>query len=633
MNWTLLRKEARELAWPWFGITFVGALSLTRFSWAGTWLDHSWVELILWCGAVMGVPLLATLPLGSEFQHRTLALSLSQPRRRQDFWRLKFMVTLVAVLPAALLYCIGVRLNWPEDDQLWLAATALMILAAAGSIFWTLLGRSIMGGLVLNWCFVGLFEVATQFEGLHLKPVSRPWLWATGASLAACAGGMVWLGRRKLISLEAVEGMQAADTVIPGTQFVPRFVVKAFRSRPTGLYWNLVRREVYLLRVVWPLSLLAVLGWITVLTLFAAKSRSQDIGIGFSALTCALIAVLAGTLSLGEEKSWGTHSWHLTLPVSGTVQWLVKLLVAVLTSLLAAAVLPISAVLVACLVKGFPIDRLPVWTWPVEIIVLTLLSFLCACMVKGLVRAALWVFPLGIAIGVGVWSGSWMVNALGLRAGSFLEAIIWKLDPIAVNGMLTAIFNSTNRYQLGFFVVLVPLLVVGLVQSRRLFRAQAEDTKMHVLRSALPLVVTALLCGFAVEQFECFALEAWKQQALLVRETHRAIATLQPGSAGTGSLQLAGSDLAKASPLSEHTRNWLAGASIVVTPERFYKVNAGTFPPGWGSSKRFSVFAPVPASGAFAYSVVIQRGSGQRCEMNFSASEHARDGILNWVCE
>jgi hypothetical protein len=41
---------------------------------------------------------LAVLPLGNEFQHRTLPLLLSQPAERMRIWAEKMGITLVAVL-------------------------------------------------------------------------------------------------------------------------------------------------------------------------------------------------------------------------------------------------------------------------------------------------------------------------------------------------------------------------------------------------------------------------------------------------------------------------------------------------------------------------------------------------------
>ena len=46
-----------------------------------------------------------------------------------------------------------------------------------------------------------------------------------------------------------------------------------------------------------------------------------------------LIAILAGSLSLWQEKTLGTHSWHMTLPVAARRLWLIKPIMALSTGL------------------------------------------------------------------------------------------------------------------------------------------------------------------------------------------------------------------------------------------------------------------------------------------------------------
>src|ERR1019366_294267 len=98
---TRILKEARPLFWPWCAVVIAGVLPLVHPL-------HSmrWISLI---GFYLGIPLLATLPLGNEFQHRTLSLLLSQPVRRMEIWGEKLSVTVVAVLSAVLVFAIAWR--------------------------------------------------------------------------------------------------------------------------------------------------------------------------------------------------------------------------------------------------------------------------------------------------------------------------------------------------------------------------------------------------------------------------------------------------------------------------------------------------------------------------------------------
>ena len=101
-----MRKEARALFWPWCAVVIAGALPLIlprSYSRAPEIL-HSSPEAIFTLGFVFGIPLLATLSLGNEFQYRTLSLWLSQPSGRMQLWGEKLSVTFVAVLSAAMVF-------------------------------------------------------------------------------------------------------------------------------------------------------------------------------------------------------------------------------------------------------------------------------------------------------------------------------------------------------------------------------------------------------------------------------------------------------------------------------------------------------------------------------------------------
>src|SRR4051812_38299437 len=146
-----IAKEARQLAWPWTILMLGGMLVLAR-----PWLPDlsigpaPWrvAEWILPIGAFFGSTLLAALPLGSEFQFRTLAMRFAQPIERRDLWRQKFLVTAVAVAPPAVIYClaIGLRFGWPFSVM----AASWIVVTVAGIIPAILIARSTLGGMVLT---------------------------------------------------------------------------------------------------------------------------------------------------------------------------------------------------------------------------------------------------------------------------------------------------------------------------------------------------------------------------------------------------------------------------------------------------------------------------------------------------
>src|SRR5260370_6382910 len=142
---TRLVKEARELFRPWFGVVILCALPLFHVS-------HTLSETsVAFC--YLGIPMLATLSLGYEFQHRTFSLILSQPVSRMKIWSEKMSVALVAVLSTVLVFCYAWRSTFQQDPKLWVFAGIYLIATVPSATFWTLFARSTIGGFLLNGVF------------------------------------------------------------------------------------------------------------------------------------------------------------------------------------------------------------------------------------------------------------------------------------------------------------------------------------------------------------------------------------------------------------------------------------------------------------------------------------------------
>ena len=142
MNAKRILKEARPLLWPWCAVALAGALPLVH--------PFDWTPLIYVIG-FFAVPLLATLPLGDEFQHRTLSLMLSQPVGRMAIWGEKLSVTVVAIMSAVLVFSLALRATSFHPGRMGLAfAGAWIVAITASATFWTLFARSTVGGVALN---------------------------------------------------------------------------------------------------------------------------------------------------------------------------------------------------------------------------------------------------------------------------------------------------------------------------------------------------------------------------------------------------------------------------------------------------------------------------------------------------
>src|SRR5664279_4435094 len=86
---------------------------------------------------------------GTEFQHRTLSLLLSQPIPRSVIWRDKMLVlgAGMAASLAVLLGCLAVTRPVIEGTD-WLVMALIPLCAFCGAPFWTLSMRQSIGGMV-----------------------------------------------------------------------------------------------------------------------------------------------------------------------------------------------------------------------------------------------------------------------------------------------------------------------------------------------------------------------------------------------------------------------------------------------------------------------------------------------------
>src|SRR5579864_101435 len=469
---TRILKEARSLFWPWCAVIVAGLVPLLQESRFARMAGRSalgtlhWIEPISFLGFVLGIPLLATLSVGNEFQYGTLPLLLSQPISRMEIWKEKLIVMVVAVLSALSVFCYAWRASLQEDLELWVIAGAFLIAITASATFWTLFARSMLGGLALN-LVNSLIPLA-----LHERPDWAPKTFMARSlatfSLLSYAGVMLWLGRRRLAQFEVTGGMVGDDLLMAGADTTPG--AGWLRCRPTSPFLNLIRKEFRLLRLVWLISLLAVPLWIGLPALGCTIERGSTAAVLMVLAFTPLIAVLAGTMSLGEERSWGTHSWQLTLPVPARRQWLIKLVTAMFTGLVCAALLPVSALIAGRYIFCLPLMSVDLnvgMRWLLVVALLSFASFWCVCAVKGTVHAALWVFPGLIAL--------FLAGAVGEEASRRItDVVVFRFNFFANFGFTDAVSNMRlidPRANPILFVALLsaPILVFAAIQSHHLF--------------------------------------------------------------------------------------------------------------------------------------------------------------------
>jgi hypothetical protein len=250
-----MMKEFRLLVWPWLAITTLAIIALYLQAYKLDWGPLN-AQSLTALGFFAGMPLLAGLGLGSEFQYRTLGLTLAQPMERSEVWRSKNIAAIAAILLPAFLFCISGTTEFKQD--FWLPILYVMIFTATAFPM-TLIARSTIGGTALNalascpvfWGAAWLIEYLRGHERLSAGAMIGITL-----LLIAYSVSMVWLGRRMFLKFQAAEGMQSVESILPGAGFVPAAIADWFRCRPSQMFLNLLRRELRLLRLIWPLSFL-----------------------------------------------------------------------------------------------------------------------------------------------------------------------------------------------------------------------------------------------------------------------------------------------------------------------------------------------------------------------------------------
>src|SRR2546427_1839455 len=118
-----LLKEARLVFWPWLLLVVGALLCLIPTSQTGpSWTLWELRQFFLPFGCFLGIPFIAALSFGSEFQNGTIASLLAQPVDRRDIWLQKMTVTFAAVTSCVALYVLANRVELGVMPGFWRAA-------------------------------------------------------------------------------------------------------------------------------------------------------------------------------------------------------------------------------------------------------------------------------------------------------------------------------------------------------------------------------------------------------------------------------------------------------------------------------------------------------------------------------
>jgi ABC-2 family transporter len=612
-------KELRPLFWPWVGTILAGSLLVLRPAVGeGVGLEGLLMGVVIY-GFFGGMAFLAAVSFGEEFQERTLSLLLSQPVSRQQLWNKKMALLAGAVL-AALAFeavLIGVLSRSPIagpvmdslkqtfDQEELLVAGAFILATVCTAGFWTLVAGSTVGGLVFTvTCeFACGVTAALIYSGFsrYSDPPRNLMLLTAAVATTVYSIVLLWLGRRMFLTLEVKPARSAAAGPSRGRVWERVPALQILVCRPAARLPNFVRKEIRLLKPITQLAFVFLLCWIGV-ALVQWLWPKQRITYVFDLLTfiyAPITCLLAGALSLGEEKTLGLAETQLTLPFSIAWQWVLKLLTCGLVAALLGLGLPLALVLVtgdwlhldeSSLVqeKDNTLSALACLSG-----VGFLLAFWASAHVESAVRAAI-VTIIGTIVG-----GFSM--ALGIMWGSHGNEL---LSPVLVTVMqrlrlspnqMLLTGSAAERY---LWVPLAMVVLLGLYQGYRQFRrARPALSKLlwDSLVLALAILLVSLLCSDFVRSLEHLGDSAPFEE---LRTALNAIARIDVDQAGSHHQTVPHEALR--GRVSAETESWLRDATVsyeVQKDSRFL-------------DQRFSAFSRRYGLSPYSYNARIQFKDG-----------------------
>jgi hypothetical protein len=282
--------------------------------------------------------------------------------------------------------------------------------------------------------------------------------------------------------------------------------------------------------------------------------------------------ILAGSLPMGEERMSGTHSWSMALPVSVRRQWLIKLSVSLVSGVLCVSlVMTAASVLLGgsfakAFVDFFGRDFILIQWFSA---ILTFAAFWCACAIKGTVRAILCVIPVcgavAAAFGLGISTNDFL-----LRAGiwDFIISIVHPY-PFA-NGMTSRVVQLFYGRHMEAWWLATPLSFFTLFQTQRMFRREASDRVIPLIRYLLVPFTVAFVIAFVQAVPGYLIFRTTSQARAVLTEINTAVTGLQPDPAKmnvNSPIQYSLADLTRNAAISSDARRWLQDATFSVTPK------------------------------------------------------------------
>ena len=455
------------------------------------WPEAGFGYLALGVACVM----MAGSAFGTEFQHRTLALLLAQPIPRSVIWRDKMLVLGVGLATSlvALLVCLAVS-HPPAGDPGWPVLVFIPLCAFCGAPFWTLVLRQGIGGMVAAVGVpCGLLAVyvlvGEQFNGNEPATLVAAIL----CLLVSYCALVYWLGYATFKRLEAVDARVRELSLPPGLEaFLVRPLTKV-TSPFRGPFATLLKKEFRLQQVSFLLAGIFVFIAVAGFCLLKHRPEIAEGIIGGDICVYALILpLIAGAISVAEERGWDMAEWHLTLPPSALKQWSAKLLATLSTSLILGLLLPTALVLTGQALLGKPgtgavlPPAFEMAGWALAQMLATSVAVCAASFCRNTLRAILAAFLIIIA-------GCSLCTWFGIHVARILESILLvrRLPSVQLKTLIPMLLAG------GFFFMLCVFQWFAWSNFRRC-GASAGRIVVQLLALFLALGLTAMAIALAV---------------------------------------------------------------------------------------------------------------------------------------
>ncbi|MBN8246390.1 MAG: ABC transporter permease subunit [Verrucomicrobia bacterium] len=448
------------------------------------------------------------LTFGEEFEQRTLAGLLSQPRSRSALYRQKLLPLAGILVWIATNLSLGLVASGPSDPgdfaEVLVGVWGMVLLVFCTAPLYTLLTRSTLAGAIfvvaaplVLWSLVALAASALErwggLAGVH-QVLEQAFFWMAPAYAVVGA----WLGWRCFAQLEVPDARAGHGVSHPLSLPVDRLLSGAL---PRWSWVPLVRKEMRLHVVPWLVAgifcALWIL-WMVIRALWPDDGPSDD---GASALPSAfgILAVIMGLMSLivsgaacvAEERQLGTLDWQLTQPMSLSRQWWIKLGVALGLFVVLGVALPL-----ALLVLGFgaePVLGNPSPDFPLILGLYgggILLVFALAAYASSFCRSTMKASATAVALGLALGSVPFPVIAwMGVRMDAISSETALELAPAPswAPGQEAIRWVGVAGLVAGALILLSLLLALG---RRNFSRASVPETLL--VRQWMLLVAVVL---------------------------------------------------------------------------------------------------------------------------------------------